>query len=421
MKQRRSNGIRKLPSGRYQITFRDAIGKKHRESFDREKDARSKLDERRTAVRNREYVAPAKIPTVEQAARAWLDGKKVSESKRGGPIKESTLEFWENHIDRFIAPTLGAYRMDCVDTAAVEKKRDEWKTLGLTAPSVNKVLTTLSAIFDKQIALRTIRFNPVTLAERMATGSNEVGENDEIDIDALEVRPEEIYSPDQLLKLIQSAEPGFDQTILTTFALTMVRHGEGLGFMWRDADFDTKEINVRRSWSGRYRGDEKNREPVFWVPKSKHSIRKVRIPDELCLALKKWKLQCPPSKWDLMFPQADGRPQHRKAVWKAMDRAIKKANENAKDHEKLRRLTIHSLRHSGASIHVMRGTPIPEVSSMLGHANVNITLTVYTHFIPKMQTDSAANLAALIFRGKNPVNDQVDHLKDTSAEKAVVS
>ena len=355
MKQRRSNGIRKLPSGRYQITFRDAIGKKHRESFDREKDARSKLDERRTAVRNREYVAPAKIPTVEQAARAWLDGKKVSESKRGGPIKESTLEFWENHIDRFIAPTLGAYRMDCVDTAAVEKKRDEWKTLGLTAPSVNKVLTTLSAIFDKQIALRTLRFNPVTLAERMATGSNEVGENDEIDIDALEVRPEEIYSPDQLLKLIQSAEPGFDQTILTTFALTMVRHGEGLGFMWRDADFDTKEINVRRSWSGRYRGDEKNREPVFWVPKSKHSIRKVRIPDELCLALKKWKLQCPPSKWDLMFPQADGRPQHRKAVWRAMDRAIKKANENAKPDEKLSRLTIHSLRHSGASIHIMRG------------------------------------------------------------------
>ncbi len=125
-----------------------------------------------------------------------------------------------------------AYRMDCADTATIEKKRDEWKAHGLTAASVNKVLTTLSAIFDKQIALRTIRFNPVTLAERMATGSNEVGENDEINIDSVEVRPEDIYSPDQLLKLIQSAEPGFDQTILTTFALTMVRHGEGLGFMW---------------------------------------------------------------------------------------------------------------------------------------------------------------------------------------------
>jgi len=250
MSQKRTNGIRKLPSGRYQITFRDVTGRKHRESFDREKDARGRLDERRTAVRYREYVAPAKIPTVAEASRAWLEGKKVSESRHGGPIKESSIEFWENHINRFIVPTLGAYKMDCVDTATVEKKRDEWKGMGLTAPSVNKVLTTLSAIFDKQMALKAIRFNPVKFAERMATGSNVVGENDELDIDALEVRPQEVYSPDQLLKLIQSAQPGFAQAILTTFALTGVRHGEGLGLMWRDLNFEQKEVSIRRNWSG---------------------------------------------------------------------------------------------------------------------------------------------------------------------------
>jgi hypothetical protein len=51
----------------------------------------------------------------------------------------------------------------------------------------------------------------------------------------------------------------------------------------------------------------------------------------------------------------------------------------------------------------MNTTPIPEVSAMLGHANVNITLTVYTHLIPKMQTDSATKLAAAIFSGEKPV------------------
>jgi len=401
MSQRKSNGIRKLPSGRYQITFRDITGRKHRESFAREKGARSVLDERRIAVRNREYVAPAKIPTVEQAARAWLDGKKISESRHGGPIKESSIEFWKNHIDRFIVPTLGAYRMDCVNTATVERKRDEWKRLGLTAPSVNKVLTTLSAIFDKNIALRAIRFNPLTFAERMTKGSNEVGENDEIDIDALEVRPEEVYGPDQLLRVMQSAEHGFAEAILTTFALTGARHGEGLALMWRDVNFEQKEITIRRNWLGYYRDGE----PVFWTPKSKHSIRKVRIPDELCLALKKWKLQCRPSKWDLVFPKADGRPQDRKTTWRAMEAAIKKANEKikGKGEKQLRRLTVHSLRHSFASIHLMNGTPILEVSSMLGHANVNITLTVYTHFIPRMQTDSSSRLAAVISAGKNPM------------------
>jgi integrase len=102
-----------------------------------------------------------------------------------------------------------------------------------------------------------------------------------------------------------------------------------------------------------------------------------------------------------------------------LDVAIKKANEKAKDEsEKLRRLTVHSLRHSFASIHLMNGTAIPEVSAMLGHANVNITLTVYTHFIPKMQTDSSTRLAASIFGGEKLVDDQVGHLTDTLDEKA---
>ena len=83
--------------------------------------------------------------------------------------------------------------------------------------------------------------------------------------------------------------------------------------------------------------------------------------------------------------------------------------------------TFNSLRHSGASIHIMRGTPIPEVSAMLGHANVNITLTVYTHFVPKMRSDAASTLAAAIFSGEKTFVDQIDHLKDTSEEKAVVS
>jgi integrase len=98
-------------------------------------------------------------------------------------------------------------------------------------------------------------------------------------------------------------------------------------------------------------------------------------------------------------------------IWRAFDAAIKKANENAREDQKLRRLTVHSLRHSFASIHLMNGTPIPEVSAMLGHANVNITLTVYTHFIPKMQTDSSSKLAAAIFSGNKPGGDQVGHLK----------
>jgi integrase len=66
---------------------------------------------------------------------------------------------------------------------------------------------------------------------------------------------------------------------------------------------------------------------------------------------------------------------------------------------------------------MMAGTPIPEVSAMLGHSNVNITLTVYTHFIPKMQTDSSARLASAIFSGKNRLATKLDTLRTLTAKK----
>jgi hypothetical protein len=47
-------------------------------------------------------------------------------------------------------PTLGDHRIDIVDTVLVEKKRDERKRVGeLSGKTVNKIMTTLNAIFRK--------------------------------------------------------------------------------------------------------------------------------------------------------------------------------------------------------------------------------------------------------------------------------
>lgn len=44
--------------------------------------------------------------------------------------------------------------------------------------------------------------------------------------------------------------------------------------------------------------------------------------------------------------------------------------------------TIHDLRHVFASIALSHGIPITDVSKWLGHANVNTTYKIYSHFIP---------------------------------------
>lgn len=38
------------------------------------------------------------------------------------------------------------------------------------------------------------------------------------------------------------------------------------------------------------------------------------------------------------------------------------------------------------------------VSERLGHANINITLEIYSHVTPAMQTDAAERIAAMFFR-----------------------
>jgi integrase len=44
--------------------------------------------------------------------------------------------------------------------------------------------------------------------------------------------------------------------------------------------------------------------------------------------------------------------------------------------------SLHSLRHSHATILLRNGTPLAVVSERLGHASQNMTLSVYSHCLP---------------------------------------
>jgi len=389
MNQRRLKGvaITKLPSGRYQIDYRDQNGKRHRESFDREKEARAALDDKRIKVRDGEYISPDKIPTFKEMAIQWLEEKKHSAGRDGKPVKETTLQHWRNHIDRHLIPTLGVYRLDGITTGLIEKMRYRWKDHSkppLSPISVNKLLTTTAAIFDEAIRSGKVKHNPASKAKRLGVGSVEAQENGEKD--GQEVRPEQVYNPDELRRLLTSAKPGLYRAILMTVALTGIRHGEALALQWGDIDFNAEKILVRRTWPDLYRNDE----PVFYIPKTKSAVREVPIPSQLVTALKRWKLSCPVSKWELVFPKEDGRPQDRKTILRgALYPAIRRAE--------VKKLDMHALRHTYASILLSQGTPITEVSAYLGHANPQITLQVYSHWLPRTKTDSVSRLASLVF------------------------
>jgi integrase len=75
-----------------------------------------------------------------------------------------------------------------------------------------------------------------------------------------------------------------------------------------------------------------------------------------------------------------------------LDREFKKLAHGAG----VRRIKLHGLRHTSATLLLQAGVPPHVVQQRLGHRSIAITLGVYAHALPAMQQDAAAKLAALL-------------------------
>ena len=91
---------------------------------------------------------------------------------------------------------------------------------------------------------------------------------------------------------------------------------------------------------------------------------------------------------DLVFAHSDGRPLH-------PERFSRTFGEQVARH-RLPPLSVHGLRHSWATLALQAGVHPKVVQERLGHSTIGITLDVYSHVLPSMETDAADRVAALI-------------------------
>ena len=65
----------------------------------------------------------------------------------------------------------------------------------------------------------------------------------------------------------------------------------------------------------------------------------------------------------------------------------------------LPRIRLHDLRHTWASLALAAGVYPKIVQERLGHANISITLDIYSHVTAGLHSDAAKQVAGLIFGG----------------------
>jgi integrase len=64
----------------------------------------------------------------------------------------------------------------------------------------------------------------------------------------------------------------------------------------------------------------------------------------------------------------------------------------------VKRITVHGLRHTSATLLLAAGEQPHVVQRRLGHSKVEMTLNIYSHVLPSMQTNAASRIANVLHR-----------------------
>ena len=96
---------------------------------------------------------------------------------------------------------------------------------------------------------------------------------------------------------------------------------------------------------------------------------------------------------DLVFASVEGKPIDPCVVTHAFSRTATRAG--------LRNVRFHDLRHTFASLMLLRGAKPKVISEALGHSSVAFTMDVYSHIIDGMQSDAMVLLDEVLPAGVN--------------------
>lgn len=205
----------------------------------------------------------------------------------------------------------------------------------------------------------------------------------------------ETWTRDELVTFLDAAKTVRLAALFVLGAFTGMRRGELVGLRWRDLDLDAGTVTVLRQRvkddqgvsEVEYGKSDRSRRTVDLDPSTVQALRDHRgryLDHRAWLGLGKPRLD------DLVFVGEDGQPLHPDTVSQTFDRLVKSID--------VRRVILHALRHSHATLMLAGGVALHVVSRRLGHASEAFTATTYAHVLPQQGAQAAATFAAAIHR-----------------------
>jgi integrase len=204
-------------------------------------------------------------------------------------------------------------------------------------------------------------------------------------------RETDMLQPKEAARLLDRLQ-GKPLYLLASLGLaTGMRRNEMLALRWRDLDLDHARLTVATALE-----QTKAHGIRVKMPKTKHGKRTISLPPHIAVELRQhWRVQQEQRLAFGLGRAADDAPVFATYDGKYMSPdGVSHAWERQMESLGLSDVTLHSLRHTNASMLIKGGVDIVTVSRRLGHASAKVTLEVYGHLITGADDQAAGVIGA---------------------------
>lgn len=291
---------------------------------------------------------------------AWLTDVRAT-------VAPSTWRVYELTVRKWLAPKLGAKRLDRLTVADV---RSYLHSLPLHPQTVSHHRAILRKALNDAKVDGLVERNVAELAKPPTVPKEE----------------RRWLSGEELRRLFESTQATRLHALWVLAGTTGLRSAELLALAWQDVDLDGAVLRVRHTLH-RHAG-----EWVFRSTKTRQE-RSVPLTDYAVWALRQHHARQQQDAFEhgyagpltgLVFTSARGRPLHGANLSKLLAADLAAAG--------LPVVTPHALRHSAASFWLAEGVDVKVISDLLGHSDPRITQALYVHTSDLMKRDAVTRM-----------------------------
>lgn len=322
-------------------------------------DAQRRLNELLVSMDKGVYTPPGKM-TVAQLFDAWQNGY----VKTNCGLR--TIEGYRSICERHLIPEFGGLTLKQLTPQVIQRYYGK-ACQKLSKRTVHHQHRVLSECLKYALRQGYLGLNPCEMVDAPSPAKKMM----------------RTLTPGEVESLLNAGNDSYYYPLIYTAVSTGLRQAELLALRWRDIDLDMCSISVNQTLYKR--GGVCH----FKEPKTAHSRRRVAMTPKLALFLREYRSS---REWqyiqagrilsidDIIFTSFRGEPLNPSVITHNFQRIAAQVG--------IKGVRFHDLRHTFASIMLLRGAKPKVISEALGHSSVAFTMDVYSHIIEGMQEDA---------------------------------